>query len=59
MRSTVEGDVTPGVYIPKMIQWYREGKMPVEKIITFYPVSSPLLIGRPGVCANFVTGGGV
>ena len=26
-------------FVPKMIQWYREGKFPVEKIIKYFEVS--------------------
>jgi len=38
LRGSIEGDVTPADYIPKMIQWQREGKLPVEKLIKYYKV---------------------
>jgi len=38
IRGSIEGDVTPSEYIPKMIQWYRDGKLPIDKLIKFYPV---------------------
>ncbi|KAF2501918.1 NAD(P)-binding protein [Lophium mytilinum] len=38
LRGSIEGDVTPSEYIPKMIQWYRDGKLPVDKLVKFYPV---------------------
>ncbi|KAF4438948.1 hypothetical protein F53441_12682 [Fusarium austroafricanum] len=36
IRGTIEGDVIPSEYIPLMIQWYREGKLPIDKLISFY-----------------------
>ncbi|KAM5368088.1 hypothetical protein ACJZ2D_009692 [Fusarium nematophilum] len=36
LRGTIEGDVTPSEYIPRMIQWYREGKLPIDKLISTY-----------------------
>jgi Zn-dependent alcohol dehydrogenase len=56
LRGSIEGDVTPSEvcedrllhltksnlqqYIPKMIKWYRDGKLPIEKLVKFYKVSS-------------------
>ena len=37
-RGSIEGDVTPSDYVPKMIQWQREGKLPIEKMIKYYKV---------------------
>ncbi|KAL2867807.1 NAD(P)-dependent alcohol dehydrogenase [Aspergillus lucknowensis] len=34
--GVVEGDVVPREYIPKLIRWVREGKLPLEKIVKFY-----------------------
>jgi len=28
----------PSEFIPKMIEWYREGKFPIEKLVRHYPV---------------------
>ncbi|KAF5024606.1 hypothetical protein F66182_3369 [Fusarium sp. NRRL 66182] len=36
IRGTIEGDAIPAQYIPQMIQWYREGKFPIDKLISFY-----------------------
>ncbi len=33
----VEGDAVPKDYIPQMIEWYNDGLLPIEKIVTFYP----------------------
>lgn len=35
----VEGDAIPGEYIPQMVGWYKAGKLPVDKIVRFYPAS--------------------
>jgi len=32
------GNTTGRAMIPKMLQWHREGKFPVEKIIKFFPI---------------------
>lgn len=36
IRGSIEGDVTPSEYIPKMIQWQKEGKLPIEQLIKYY-----------------------
>ncbi|KAK2810890.1 hypothetical protein FQN50_002481 [Emmonsiellopsis sp. PD_5] len=36
--GTVEGDAVAREYVPRMLGWYREGKLPLEKIVkTFKP----------------------
>lgn len=37
LRGTVEGDANPREFIPQMIEWYRCGQLPLEKIVTTYP----------------------
>ncbi|KAF2425753.1 NAD(P)-binding protein [Tothia fuscella] len=34
--GAVEGDVIPSEYLPKMIQWYRDGKFPVNRLIEYF-----------------------
>jgi Zn-dependent alcohol dehydrogenase len=34
--GVVEGDVNPQQYIPQMVEWAREGRLPLEKIVQFY-----------------------
>ncbi|KAK4988745.1 hypothetical protein LTR66_006325 [Elasticomyces elasticus] len=34
--GTVEGDSVPSEYVPKMIQWWRDGQFPVEKLVKYY-----------------------
>jgi aryl-alcohol dehydrogenase len=36
VRGTIEGDAAPRDFIPRMIAWYREGKLPLEKLVTTY-----------------------
>lgn len=36
--GAVQGDAVPQDYIPKMIRWYREGKLPVTKLIRYYAI---------------------
>ncbi|KAH7007109.1 chaperonin 10-like protein [Ilyonectria destructans] len=38
LRGTIEGDATPSEYIPQMIEWYREGNFPIDKLVKFYAV---------------------
>ncbi|KAH7239918.1 chaperonin 10-like protein [Fusarium redolens] len=44
IRGTIEGDAIPSEYLPLMIQWYREGKLPIDKLISFYKVCLFILI---------------
>ncbi|KAH6972075.1 hypothetical protein BKA56DRAFT_646192 [Ilyonectria sp. MPI-CAGE-AT-0026] len=36
LLGSVQGDATPSKYIPQMIQWYREGQFPIDKLARFY-----------------------
>ena len=35
--GAIEGNATPSKYVPQMVQWYREGKFPFDKLIKFLP----------------------
>jgi aryl-alcohol dehydrogenase len=37
IRGIVQGDSEPGEFIPRLIELYREGRFPLEKLITLYP----------------------
>lgn len=39
LRGIIEGDSVPDLFIPKLIELYREGRFPFDKIITYYPFS--------------------
>ncbi|KAF2137466.1 uncharacterized protein K452DRAFT_321718 [Aplosporella prunicola CBS 121167] len=34
--GSMEGDVVPSEYIPKLLQWYGDSKLPLEKMTRFY-----------------------
>lgn len=36
VRGTIEGDAVPREFIPKMIAWYREGRLPLDKLVRTY-----------------------
>lgn len=36
VRGTIEGDAVPREFIPRMLAWYREGRLPLEKLVTTY-----------------------
>ncbi len=37
MKGTCEGESDPKTFIPQMVKWYKEGRFPVDKLLTFYP----------------------
>lgn len=37
IKSIVEGDADPQVFIPQMLQWYRDGKFPFDRLVKTYP----------------------
>jgi len=39
LTGTIQGDADPNNSIPMMIRWYREGKLPLEKIERFFDVA--------------------
>jgi len=39
-RGIVEGDSDPQDFIPQLIEYYRNGQLPLEKLITHYPFAS-------------------
>jgi aryl-alcohol dehydrogenase len=36
MRGIVEGDNVPTVFLPRLIDPWRQGRFPVERVMTFY-----------------------
>jgi aryl-alcohol dehydrogenase len=36
-RGIVEGDATPQVFIPILIDFYTQGRFPFDMLVTFYP----------------------
>ena len=39
VRGIIEGDAIPDLFIPRLIELYRQGRFPFDKMITFYPFS--------------------
>ena len=37
LAGTVEGASNPPVFIPKLVQYFKEGRFPVDKLATYYP----------------------
>jgi aryl-alcohol dehydrogenase len=38
VRGIIEGDVVPDVFIPQLIELYRQGRFPFDKLVRFYPL---------------------
>ncbi|KAI8938585.1 hypothetical protein NX059_004463 [Plenodomus lindquistii] len=36
LRGCIEGHAQPDKFVPKMIDWYRQGKFPIEKLTAMY-----------------------
>ena len=39
VRGVVEGDSEPHTFIPQLVQWYRNGELPLEKLVTTFAFS--------------------
>jgi aryl-alcohol dehydrogenase len=37
VRGVVEGDAVSGIFIPRLIDLFRRGLLPVDKLVTFFP----------------------
>lgn len=37
--GVVQGDVQPQVYIPQLVRWVQEGKLPLDRIVKMYPAA--------------------
>lgn len=37
VRGIIEGDAIPDLFIPRLIELYRQGKFPFDRMITYYP----------------------
>ena len=36
IMGVIEGDANPKVFIPKLIEYYRQGRFPVDRLMKFY-----------------------
>nr|WP_198428626.1 NAD(P)-dependent alcohol dehydrogenase [Nocardia bovistercoris] len=39
LRGSIEGDVDPHTFLPRLVDWYREGKLPMRHLVRAYPVA--------------------
>ncbi|KAL2848583.1 chaperonin 10-like protein [Aspergillus pseudoustus] len=39
ITGCIEGNCLPSEAIPQMIQWYRDGLFPINKLVTYYPAT--------------------
>jgi aryl-alcohol dehydrogenase len=37
VRGTIEGDADPQTFVPQLVEWYQEGRLPMGRIVTTYP----------------------
>ncbi|MCF8120751.1 MAG: NAD(P)-dependent alcohol dehydrogenase, partial [Deltaproteobacteria bacterium] len=37
VRGVIEGDAIPDLFIPKLIELYRQDRFPFDRMISFYP----------------------
>jgi Zn-dependent alcohol dehydrogenase len=40
IEGNAQGSAIAREFIPKMVQWYREGKFPIDKPIQFFPAEN-------------------
>ena len=39
VRGVIQGESQPQVFIPKLVDLLMQGRMPIERMITFYPLA--------------------
>jgi aryl-alcohol dehydrogenase len=37
LRGILGGDAHPGLFIPKLVEYWRQGRFPFDRLLTFYP----------------------
>jgi aryl-alcohol dehydrogenase len=37
LRGILGGDASPGLFIPLLIEYYRQGRLPFDRLVKFYP----------------------
>lgn len=38
LRGVVEGDADPDRFIPQLVEYYRQGRLPFDRLVRFYPL---------------------
>jgi aryl-alcohol dehydrogenase len=57
VRGIIEGDSDPDVFIPRMIELWREGRLPVERLVKTFPfdeINSAIAAQHHGECVKVV-----
>jgi aryl-alcohol dehydrogenase len=36
LRGVIEGEAVPQIFIPQMIELYRQGRFPIDRLVTYY-----------------------
>ena len=39
IKGIIEGDSHPDIFIPELMEYFKAGKLPVDKLIKTYPLS--------------------
>jgi aryl-alcohol dehydrogenase len=37
VRGVVEGDAVPTIFLPRLVEFFRQGRLPLDRIVSFYP----------------------
>ncbi|WP_069235228.1 MULTISPECIES: NAD(P)-dependent alcohol dehydrogenase [Burkholderia] len=40
LRGTIEGDADPRSFVPRMLDWFRQGRLPLHRLVKTYPFDS-------------------
>jgi aryl-alcohol dehydrogenase len=38
VRGVIEGDAVPAIFIPTLVELYRQGRFPIDRLVRFYPL---------------------
>jgi len=38
LKGVIEGDSIPRLFIPRLVELYRQGRFPMDKLVTYYPL---------------------
>ena len=36
LRGVIEGEAVPQIFIPQMIELYRQGRFPIDRLVSYY-----------------------
>jgi aryl-alcohol dehydrogenase len=40
VKGIIEGDSDPDSFIPELVEYYRRGQLPLERLVKTYPISA-------------------